>query len=79
MTQGEGMPRVEIEVRQDHQDDWRVYPAGGPNQKRALTERGVVLGGTFDMATADAERIARENGFFFKRPEKLWLPPSFSG
>lgn len=82
---GDVLPRVEIEVRETTLfsatggvsikelgvGSWRVYPRG---EQRALREKGRLLGGRFDEAVRDAERIAKENGFFFVRPSQLWLP-----
>jgi hypothetical protein len=54
---------------------WRVYPVGeGPiHDQKAVKEKGVMLGGRFEDAMADAERVARENGFFFQRPSARQL------
>jgi hypothetical protein len=70
------LPRREIEIRQDHAGAWRVYPCDPRFRDAALREQGVVLGGTWDQAVADAVRVAIENGFFFRRPPALWLPSS---
>lgn len=81
----EVLPRVEIEVRQTALfsatggvdltelgvGSWRVYPRG---EHKALREKGRLLGGNYSEAVRDAERVAKENGFYFVRPSALWLP-----
>lgn len=77
-VRGDVMPRTTIEIRESARG-WRVYQEAGHEysnkySNRVLTERGRILGGTKEQPIVDAEHVARENGFFFKRPSGL-LPP----
>lgn len=71
---GEVMVTV-LTVRRWEDGSWRVY-AHGPDLSLAQATRPVregqrVLGGSFDQACRDADRVARENGFLFERPLRL--------
>lgn len=72
-VQGEVLGRITIGIRQDYQGAWRVYPEG-PHRQHALTEHGRLLGGKYEEAIRDAERIAQDKQFFFRRPSGLLLP-----
>lgn len=79
-AEAEVMPRIVIEVREvkgtGAQAGWRVFQERAKKYGRlALTDQGRLLGGTFEQAVQDAQRIADENGFLFQRPDGLILPP----
>ena len=71
--QGEILDAIVIEVR-EWSGQWRVFAVDprSPVEELPLRQKGKVLGGTFDEAMLDAERVAREMAFVFQRPSGLW-------
>jgi len=76
------MQATVVTVRRTGTDGpWRLFASGSDltlrEQTTPLSDRSsgrAILGGTFDQAVADAERICRQNGFVFERPSGLLLP-----
>jgi hypothetical protein len=78
---GEVMEPTVLTVRKWHDGSWRVFAhapdltarqMASPVSDRAAGRR--ILGGTFQQACTDADRVARENGFIFQRPNERQLP-----
>lgn len=77
-VQGDVLDPIEIVVREEGGPGsaWRVYVKDPQDAKerRPLSDGGYVLGGTWDLAVGDAERVAKRLGLVFKKPAGLWLP-----
>lgn len=75
--QGEILDPIVIEIRPyGSSEKWCVFAVDprSPIEELPLSQHGRMLGGTFDEAIADAERVAREMSFVFLRPSGLWMP-----
>ncbi len=70
------MNRVEITVSQDPAGGgaWRLFSTDAQDRGLPISQDGRVLGGTWNKALADAERLRETLGFEFVRPDGLWMP-----
>ncbi len=77
LVKGEVLDAVTITVDKDphsREGAWRLFSTASRDRGIPLSQRGKLLGGTWDQAITDAERLRDTHGFQFERPSGLWLP-----